>query len=207
MALFNQLVRPKNNSTANDFMAEVLGSKADAAAAGAVTSTDSAVAYLKQLVNAEIANAISFASMAKCVEKSDGAVLNNTADPIFTIAGGPVFVTHLFGLVTTVLSGTANSKFTYTTTVPSATVDLSAAAVAVDNDAAGTSYYNLGATGVFTPTTAGVVEADPVTVEPTQYFLPIGTLNFHSSAACTGVIKFYMRYIPLSPSSVVTAAT
>jgi hypothetical protein len=213
MALFNQLMRPKTNSTANVSMADVIGGKADAAATGAVTSTDSLAAYIKQIVTAEIANAASFATIAtslsglgRCVEKSDGAVLNNTADDLFTITGGPIFCTHIVGIVTTILSGTGNGKLQITTTVPSATVDLSASAVAIDNDAAGTSYYHVGATGVFTPVTAGVVEMDPVTVEPTQYLFPIGTIKFHSSAACTGVIKWYMYYLPLSPNSVVAAA-
>ena len=206
MGLLHYLTRPKNNSTANDLVADVIGSKADTAATGAVTSTDSLVAYIKQLVTAEISAATSLTGLARCIAKTDGAVLNNTADDLFTVTGGPIFCTHIVGIVTTILSGSANGKLQYTTTVPAATVDLSASAVAIDNDAAGTSYYHVGATGVFTPVTAGVVEMDPVTVEPTQYLFPIGTLKFHSSAAATGVIAWYMYYLPLSPSSVVTAA-
>ena len=138
------------------------------------------------------------------VEKSDGAVLSG-ADNLFTITGGPVLA-QIYGLVTTIIGGAATAKLGITTTVPAATVDLNAAAVAIDDDAAGTMYYNVGATSVFTPITAGVKILDPVTVEPTWFFLPIGTVKATCSAARTGNIKWYMRYVPLSPDSLVVAA-
>lgn len=140
----------------------------------------------------------------QCVEKSDGAVLNGD-DDIFTVSGGPVLA-QIYGEVTTIVGGAANGKLTLTTTTPSATVDLNAGAVAIDNDAAGTMYYNVGATSVFTPVTANMVLLDPVTVEPTWLYLSPGTVKFNSSAAQSGVIKWMMRYRPLSPSSRVVAA-
>jgi hypothetical protein len=195
MGLFRFIKSPADDSTDNTGMNDVIGSKADAQV-NAVGTTVSLLAYAKGIL----------AMQEQCVEKSDGAALANTIDNLFTITGGPIFVTHLFGIVTTVIVGTANGKLQIVTTTPSATVDISAAAVAIDNDAAGTSYYSVGATGVFTPVTAGYVKLDPVTVEPTQFFCPIGTIGFHSSAACTGVIKWYLRYKPMSPSSRVVAA-
>jgi hypothetical protein len=78
--------------------------------------------------------------------------------------------------------------------------------VAIDADAAGTSYRFVGATGVLTPVTAGAKIIDPVTVEDCQFLLPIGTLGFLGSAAQTGVIAWYMTYLPLSPNSLVVAA-
>lgn len=145
-----------------------------------------------------------FSAMEKCVEKSDGAVLTGS-DDLFTISGGPV-VAKIVGIVTTVIGGASSGKLEITTTEPAATVDLNAAAVAIDTDAAGTSYRNVGATSVFTPVTAGVVLVDPVTVQDTEFLLPIGTVKFNSTAAQTGNIKWYMIYKPLSPNSVVTAA-
>ena len=138
------------------------------------------------------------------VEKSDGAVLSG-ADPIFTVTGGPVLA-QIYGIVATTIVGAATMKLQHTTVTPAATAELNAAAVAVDDDAAGTSYYNVGATSVFTPVTAGAVKLDPVTVEPTWFLLPIGTTKATASAARAGVIKWYMRYVPLSPSSLVEAA-
>jgi hypothetical protein len=142
--------------------------------------------------------------LPRCVEKSDGAVLNGV-DPIFTIAGGPVLC-RIYGVVTTLLVGAANLRLSHTVTDPSATVNLNAGAVACDDNAKGTLYYNVGATSVFTPVTAGWVIMNPVLVDHTRFILPPGTVNCLGSAARVGVIAWYMDYVPLSPNSLVTAA-
>ena len=145
------------------------------------------------------------AAMPQCVVKTDGAVLNGN-DDIFTISGGPVRA-KIVGLVTTLIGGAANGRLKLTTTSPAATVDLNAGAVAVDADAVGTLYTNQGATSVFTPSGGlGFDLLDPVTVEETEMILTLGTVHFNGSAAQDGVIAWYMTYVPLSPSSVVTAA-
>ena len=38
----------------------------------------------------------------RCIEKSDGAVLKG-ADPLFVITGGPILVTSIVGIVTTII--------------------------------------------------------------------------------------------------------
>ncbi len=257
---------PTADSTANDVTNDVIGNKTDAAAAGAVSETESIMAYAKQAVTnteaaaveAEVTDALeaenldellktavassfststhsnsvtgylssvsdtaSFdrttdsleaisialasATVASCVEKSDGAVVSGL-DAIFVITGGPVRA-KITGIITTILSGSSNAELVMTTTNPSATVDMNTAAVAIDNDAAGTSYRNVGTTSTFTPIQAGFVIIDPVTVEDVSFLLPIGTVSFSSSAAQTGTIKWYMDYVPLSPNSVVEAAS
>jgi len=157
---------------------------------------------MKAEVEAECVDAV--VAIPKCIEKSDGAVLSG-ADDLFVITGGPVRA-KITGIVTTVLVGASNGKLQITTTEPAATVELNAGAVAIDADAAGVSYRNVAGTSVFTPVDAGAVIIDPVTVEDCEFLLPIGTVKFHSSAAQTGVIKWYMTYVPLSPNSVVAAA-
>ena len=140
------------------------------------------------------------------VEKNDGSVLAyGTLDPLFTITGGPVRC-KIVGIVSTVLVGAGNGELVMTTTTPAATVDLNDESVSISADAAGTSYHNVGAASVFTPTTAGVVLIDPVTVEETSFILPIGTVSFSTSAAQTGNIKWYMTWCGLSPDSKVVAA-
>jgi len=111
-----------------------------------------------------------------CIEKSDGSVLSG-ADDLFTITGGPVRGV-ITGIVTTILGGAANGTLQITTTSPSGTTSLSTT-VAIDNDAAGTSYRFIGATGVLTPVTAGAVIIDPVTTDDCQFLLPIGTVKFN----------------------------
>lgn len=142
-----------------------------------------------------------------CVAKLDGAVINaGGGDPIFVVSGGPVRA-KITGLVTTVIGGAANMSLTEDTTVPAATVNLNAAPVAIDADAAGTIYRNVGATSVFTPSAGlGFVLSDPVTVEETDLILTPGTVKALASAPQTGVIAWYMTYWPLSPDSRVVAA-
>lgn len=142
--------------------------------------------------------------LPQCVAKTDGAFLTG-ADNIFTVVG--TVRCKLVGLVTTAVGGATSCKVTMTTTVPAATVDLSAAAVACDTDAAGTIYYHVGATAVFTPTTSlGYVVLDPVTVEEAEFILTDGTIKFDSTAAQSGVVAWYCTYTPLTPGASVTAA-
>ena len=141
----------------------------------------------------------------RCVEKTDGAVLTGD-DDLFDITGGPVRA-QIVGLVTTVIGGAANGDLQIDVTEPAATIDLNAAPVAIDADAAGTIYMCLDSTSVFTPVTAGAVIVDTVDAPEAHFILPVGTVIFRSSAAQTGVIAWFMQYQPLSPNSVVTAAT
>ena len=48
--IVNEITAPAANNTANGFMNDVVGQKGDAKATGAVTATDTLVAYIKQLV-------------------------------------------------------------------------------------------------------------------------------------------------------------
>jgi len=144
-------------------------------------------------------------ALPKCIEKTDGAVLNGL-DPLFTITGGLVRC-KIVGHVTTLIGGAANLRLQHITTDPAATVELNAGAVAVDADAVGTVYHNLGATSVFTPSTGlGFVLLDPVTVEETEFILAPGVVQCLGSAAQDGVIKWSMSFTPLSPDTVVTVA-
>lgn len=141
----------------------------------------------------------------RCAHKVGAAVLTG-ADPIFDISGGPVMA-KFYGIVTTIIGGSTNAKLTITTTTPSATVDMSAGAVAINTDAAGTSYQHINTTAVLTPVTAGfVMTGNAFATEDVTFFCPIGTVNFHNSAAQTGGVDWYCYYIPLSPLSLVEAA-
>jgi len=135
------------------------------------------------------------------LEKSDGGVLNG-ADNLFTITGGPILVTEFVGIVTTVLGGVANCQVKLVVTEPAGTVNLSTN-VAIDSDAAGTSYtFTVATPAVLTPTTAGALDQVPAI----RWLCPIGTINATCSAARTGNIKWYIGYYMLSQFSKVVAA-
>jgi hypothetical protein len=161
-------------------------------------TTSTLMSYIKGLLNLNDGG-------RRAVEKLDGAVLA-AADPLFTITGGPIQA-RVVGLVTTLIVGASNLRLTHTTLAPAATINLNAGAVAADDDAVGTFYYNVGATSVFTPSTIlGGALLDPVTVEQTEFLLAPGTLNCLGSAARAGVIAWYMTYLPLTPNARVVAA-
>jgi hypothetical protein len=187
----------------SDTILSRLGTMSVAAATGAVGTTTTILAYLKQLVTLFIA--LDY-SREICLEKSDGAVLAGK-DPLFTITGGPILVTEIVGIVSELLVGAANGTLQADVTTPAATVALCAGAVAIDDDAAGTLYHFVGA-GVLTPVTAGVkiIDKSSATVGNCNWVVPVGNINFLGSAARAGVIKWYITYKPLSPLSRVTVA-
>ncbi len=145
--------------------------------------------------------------LARCVEKSDGAVLLGN-DALFTISGGPVEILSITGIVATAIgAGATNVKLQIVTTEPAATVDMNAGAVDIDADAAGTSYRTINTTGIFTPVTAGfVLKANSFATNDTPFLAPIGSIQLNSDAARDGVIKWYLVYRPLSSNSNVVAA-
>lgn len=195
------------DATTNTLMRDVVGSKTDAAAAAGTTK--SLVAYAKQNIAQGLTNIGYGIQNRRCLLKADGAVLAG-ADALFTITGGPIYA-RIFGIVTTVIGGAANGTMQIVTTLPSGTVALSTT-VAIDTDAAGTLYsFNTVAAGtvpVLTPTTAGTLWFNEATAtfNPASYFLPPGSVNFLGSGAQTGVIAWYLDYLPLSSASVVVAA-
>jgi hypothetical protein len=207
------------DAVTNALMRDVVGNKTDAAATGAVSATESIVAYAKQLVTEGIARdavigtptaadlSSEFLSLPRCVAKTDGSV-DAGDDILFNITGGPIHVLEILGIVTTTIeAGAANVKLQIDTTTPAATVDISAGAVDIDGDVAGTSYETINTTGVFTPVTAGYVKhANSFATNPTDFIAPIGDIVFNSDASKSGVIAWYMRYVPLSPLSRVVAA-
>lgn len=187
---------PSADATANAQINEVVGNKTDAAQV-TVGTTRSLVGYLKGLMNSTI----------RTIEKTDGTV-TGTADALFTITGGPIRAKSIIGIVTTVIGAVAaNGTLQATVTEPAGTVALSTT-VAITDDAAGTMYHFVGATGVLTPVTVGaaILDLGSATVAQAEWIIPIGNINFLTSASNTGVIKWYMTYEPLSPSAVVVAA-
>lgn len=142
-----------------------------------------------------------FLALPQCVASS-AKTLTTGAINMFTIAGGPIKVLELVGIVTTIVQAQATStKITVTTTSPAATVDLSAAAVDLTGAAAGASIRHINTTGILTVVTAGfVMEGNAFATNDTQYLIPAGTIQINNaSASNTGAITWYLRYVPLAP--------
>lgn len=138
----------------------------------------------------------------RAVEKSDGAVVTPT-DDLFVVTGGPIEIIEFVGVVETIIgAGPVTCQIQGAVATPAGTVNFSTA-VAIETDAAGTTYtFTAAAPGVLTPTTAGGL----ANVPSTKWLMPIGTIKGAFSANATGAIKWYMVYRPLSPNSAVAAA-
>lgn len=125
------------------------------------------------------------------------------AQTIFTITGGPILLVALVGIVTTAIQNQActavwNSIDTLSSTTKALTGTTTLTNLLIGEviviPAATLATAGLIATG-------GVVEqtvSDMVTI-------PAGIINYVTSATNTGAIQWYMRYEPLSPTTVVVA--
>lgn len=190
----------------------MLTSRNDAAAVSSLQAEFSGAAGLASFpARAAAANGVSLAEVLRYIQEAREQSIQKVqtlgdaaTTALFTVTGGPI-IAKVVGIVTTILSGTSNGTLQATTTAPASTTALSTT-VAIDNDAAGTSYRFVGATGVLTPVTAGAKIIDPVTVADCQFLVPIGNVNFLTSGNLTGVITWYMQFWPLSPLSTVVAA-
>lgn len=171
------------DSTANAFSGDVTGNKTDTAVYASGT-TKSIAAYVKGLTDSGEKFAVS------------AAVALTTPVTIFTIAGGPIMVSYLFGICTTTNSATASTiQFNSVPTIGSATT-LSAASASTANAAAGASVTLAGtalATAALYAANGPNLIANPYTV-----LVPAGTITaIIGTGNNTGTWTFYIRYCPM----------
>lgn len=122
---------------------------------------------------------------------------------IFVVAGGPVRVIELFGLVTVQLDGAANVLYKGVATAPGGDVSISTATALGNPDAVGTI---IGTNATFGGAT--IRDAAGTVATGTTFIQPIGDIEFNISAN-TGAddeIVFYLRYEPMVAGAAVTAA-
>ena len=153
---------------------------------------------------AAVAAALADSKRAEHVaQKLDCNCLTAT-DDLFTVAGGPILVTELFGYVTvqTGIAGALNIE--HVVTAPGATIDLSTA-VAFTTIAIGTSvYFTDAALAVLTPVAAGTI---PKPTQMLPWILTPGTLRaafVTGGAGIVGNIEWFMVY-KTGPGVTVTA--
>ena len=188
------LLRPQTDSTGNDFMREVIGSKADAAAVGVVTATESLMAYIKQLV----------AGIPEIVAgKTDTTPL---ASMDLWSCSGPVLIHDIWGIVTTtaVAAATTNCKISFDPDDGGSDVDL-----CTNLDLTGS------AVGTILRVTRDFSEALIASLdiaEVTDYHAPAviigqaGDLKVTYGAASAGQINWYLQYTKIG-TGVITAST
>lgn len=148
------------------------------------------------------ANTSLFDMAERCVTTGTAVIANGTATA-FTVAGGPIIVTHLAAVCITPNDATATTlKFTADPTDGTAT-DLCTASATLANATAGTIVNITG-----TVADAGVITAQGTAIEQAGGILvPAGVIqNITGVGATTGTWYVCMRYKPLRPGVTVTAA-
>lgn len=117
---------------------------------------------------------------------------------IFTVVNGPVLVTQMWGHVTTVIANAAVPIMMFNPTGAAPNAALAAIMVSIAADAAGTIYTWTGAAGGVPGPAAqiGMASAGESVFAGNFIFLVPGVINFTNAVAGTGVIDWYINYIP-----------
>ena len=120
---------------------------------------------------------------------------------LFAVAGGPIRIIEIIGVVTDTVETQANSiKLLVDPTAPATDTDI-CAALEINADAIGTVYTITGTyANAMVATTLGVVAG-----LATEIIVPIGMIELNGTASNTGTIVWYIRYMPLGPGVTVTA--
>lgn len=132
------------------------------------------------------------------ISKSTGTLAATTV-PLFTIAGGRVMITALWGLVGTAIT-VANSYKLQNNPTTGDTTDINAATdIGTTDTAAGT------VLGFGQGTTAAPALLKGGYNIPAQLVLPVGQIE-SVSAGTDGEITWYLTYVPLDDGATVVAA-
>ena len=127
---------------------------------------------------------------------------------IFNVSG-VVLVSDIFGIVTTLIGAGALLPFIeITTIVPAATVPLCAVVgAAINADVAGTMYRWSGLdTGVLQVTAVGAADVQAADSWVGGFVvLTAGVINIDTAVAGTGVIDWYITYLPMSQDGEIIA--
>lgn len=122
----------------------------------------------------------------------------STTTTYFNIVGGQVIITSIFGVVTTVCSGTAtNLTINLVNTAGAATVAIGTA-TAVTSLAVGTI--------LALPTIGGAITTLAYGTQNNEFTAGPGQIQMVTSATNTGATKWYCNYVSLDSGAYVSAA-
>lgn len=124
---------------------------------------------------------------------------------LFTVAGGSVLVTSIWGLVsgTAIQNQACNLSLGNTPTGGSAGNTSLATATAITNKPIGTFFVPAFASGVGgAAVVAQLVQAQDASTA--SFLVPAGTITWTTSATNTGQMKWYLSYLPLDSGATVS---
>lgn len=134
------------------------------------------------------------------VSKSTGTITGNPTTALYTIAGGEVLITGVWGKVTTALS---TDSGTYALQANPTTGDTQTIVTATDlgtSDTAVGSLIGVSRTAAAAPSflRGGHVKLDAV--------VTTGQIEFVGAASANGAITFYVTWVPLTDGATLVAA-
>lgn len=139
------------------------------------------------------------------VKRATAALPQSTAGTLFTISGGKVLVTALYGEVTTAIQAQANAaKIQFDPTDAGATQDL-CATTDINADAVGTMYSITGTPAGVLQDALNFLSADKV-IAAQGIVLKPGAILLNCAASNTGSVKWDLWYVPLDDGAKVAAA-
>jgi len=138
------------------------------------------------------------------VSRATAALPATTASAIFTITGGKVAITAIYGEVTTVIQTQADAtKLTFDPTDAGATQNL-CATLDITADAVGTMYSITGTPATGMQDALNFLSPDKVLAKP--LILKPGSILLDCAATNTGSVKWDLWYVPLDTGAAVAAA-
>lgn len=159
-------------------------------------------------IEGEATDAIEAWGSEQCVTKSLTSIVNGNND-LFVVAGGPIKIIELFGIVTTTAIEGKSALINYNMdpTIPAGDTvfGTDGTALEINGDTVGALYTWDGViANDLTATDNGVALGMPA---PTL-IVPAGSLELAVVVAtsATGQIDFFLRYKPMVPGAIVTAA-
>lgn len=134
------------------------------------------------------------------VSKTTGTITGNPTTPLFTIAGGEVLITGLWGVVTTALT---TDSGTYALQQNPTTGDTQTIVTATDLGTSDTAVGSLigldqGTTAASKFLRGGRIDLNAI--------VTTGQIEFVGAASANGAITFYVTWIPLTDGATLVAA-
>jgi hypothetical protein len=146
------------------------------------------------------ASAVEKVGLGIRVDRASATLPATTTAAIFTIAGGPVMLVQIYGMIEVVIQTQANAtKLQANPTATGSSVDLCAT---LDITAKVVGSF-LGITGTFAN---ALVNGLSIPAQATPVLLPVGTVDLVCAATNTGEVSWHAWYIPLASGATMVAA-
>jgi len=137
------------------------------------------------------------------VQKASATIPQGTTQDLFTVAGGRVVITLLFGEVTTILGATANNISVEVVPTVGTTYIIASAIEGNALELGGLMVVEGDGTALMITGKAG---AGPIISGTGRWICPVGVIKFRTVASTTGASKWTCFYFPLDDGASVVSA-